>query len=209
MKECIDRDKLSSIDLSDDSVQDIVEKSIRNILVCLGDDPDREGLKGTPNRVYRMYDEMYKGMEYTNDEIAGMYNTCFEDVQTGDLVVVSDIPIFSNCEHHLVLMYNMKVHVGYLPNGKVIGLSKIARIADMVGRRLQLQERIGMDISDILSKILDTKDIIVVIEGEHGCMTARGIKKPGTVTRTASLSGAFKTELPLRREFYDLIHGGK
>lgn len=208
MTDNINRLKLVEVN-STDSIQEIVEKSIRNILICLGDDPDREGLKNTPNRVYRMYNEIFEGMDYTNDEIANMYNTCFEEVQTGDLVVVSDIPIFSMCEHHMMLLYNMKVHVGYLPNGKVIGLSKIARIADMVARRLQLQERIGMDISDILSKILDTDNIIVVIEGEHGCMTARGIKKPGTITRTASLRGAFKTELPLRREFYDLIHGSK
>ena len=207
MKECINRDKLSSIDLSDDSVQDIVEKSIRNILVCLGDDPDREGLKGTPNRVYRMYDEMYKGMEYTNDEIAGMYNTCFEDVQTGDLVVVSDIPIFSNCEHHLVLMYNMKVHVGYLPNGKVIGLSKIARIADMVGKRLQLQERMTAQIADALMENLNAKGVMVVAEAEHMCMTMRGIKKPGSKTLTVVTRGKFSEDTALQKMVLDMIKG--
>lgn len=102
-------------------------------------------------------------------------------------------------------MYNMKVSVGYIPNGKVIGLSKVARIADMVGKRLQLQERIGTDISYILKKILNTSDVIVVIEGEHSCMTARGIKKPGTKTKTACLSGKFKTNAELRQEFYSLI----
>lgn len=102
-------------------------------------------------------------------------------------------------------MYNMKVHVGYLPKGKVIGLSKVARIADMVGKRLQLQERIGADIADILEKILGTSDIIVVIEGEHSCMTARGIRKPGTKTRTATLRGVFKTDSDLRSEFYNLV----
>lgn len=182
-----------------------IEEAIHMIIEALGDDPNREGLKETPNRVARMYQEVFEGMKYTNDEIAEMFNKCFEDVQTGDLVVVGDIPIFSYCEHHLALMYNMKVHVGYIPNGKVIGLSKIARIADMVSKRLQLQERIGMDIVDILEMVLGTEDIIVVIEGEHSCMTARGIKKPGTKTRTSALRGKFYTDSDLRSEFYNLV----
>ena len=183
---------------------DKIEKAILMIIEALGDDPDREGLKDTPTRVAKMYQEVFEGMKYSNDEIAEMFNKCFEDVNTGDLVVVSNIPIFSYCEHHLALMYNMKIHVGYIPNGKVIGLSKIARIADMVGKRLQLQERIGSDIADILNQILGTEDIIVVIEGEHSCMTARGIKKPGTITRTAALRGRFNSDSDLRSEFYDL-----
>lgn len=181
-----------------------IEKAILMIIEALGDDPNREGLKDTPTRVAKMYQEVFEGMRYSNDEIAEMFNKCFEDVNTGDLVVVSNIPIFSYCEHHLALMYNMKIHVGYIPNGKVIGLSKIARIADMVGKRLQLQERIGSDIADILNQILGTEDIIVVIEGEHSCMTARGIKKPGTVTRTAALRGRFNSDSDLRSEFYNL-----
>ena len=148
-----------------------------------------------------MYKEVFEGMQYTNAEIASMFNKCFEDTSFGDLVTVSDIPIFSYCEHHLALMYNMKVHVGYIPNGKVIGLSKIARIADMVGKRLQLQERIGTDIAEVLNMILDTEDIIVVIEGEHSCMTARGIKKPGCKTRTSAIRGAFANDSNLRKEF--------
>lgn len=183
----------------------LIEESIRNIIIALGDDPDREGLKETPKRVAKMYDEVYEGMKYTNSEIAAMFNKCFEDIDTGDLVVVKDVPIFSYCEHHLALMYNMKVSIGYIPNGKVIGLSKLARIADMVGKRLQLQERIGSDIADIVSEVVDTEDVIVVITGEHSCMTARGIKKPGTSTRTATLRGRFKDNIPLRTEFYSLI----
>lgn len=182
-----------------------IEKAIKDILIALGDNPDREGLKETPKRVAKMYAEVFEGMTYTNDEIAEKFNKCFEDGATGDLVTIADIPIFSYCEHHMALMYNMKVHVGYLPNGKVIGLSKVARIADMVGKRLQLQERIGADIADILQSVLDTEDIIVVIEGEHSCMTARGIKKPGTKTRTATLRGVFKTDTDLRNEFYSLV----
>lgn len=182
-----------------------IETAIRDIIVALGDDPEREGLKETPKRVAKMYQEVYEGMKYTNTEIAEMFNKCFEDVQTGDLVVIEHIPIFSYCEHHLALMYNMDVSVGYLPNKKVIGLSKVARIADMVGKRLQLQERIGMDIMDVLKQVLETEDVIVVIKGEHSCMTARGVKKPGSVTKTAALSGAFRTNASLRQEFYNLL----
>lgn len=179
----------------------LIEKSVRNLIIALGDDPDREGLKGTPNRVARMYEEVFEGMLYTNDEIAEMFNKCFEDTETGDLVIVGDIPIFSYCEHHLALMYDMTVSVGYIPNGKVIGLSKIARIADMVGKRLQLQERIGSDIREVLEKILGTKDIAVHIQGRHSCMTARGIKKP-SLTSTCALGGKFRTDSALRQEFY-------
>lgn len=182
-----------------------IQEAVRTILVALGDDVNREGLKDTPKRVAKMYAEVFEGMCYTNAEIAEMFNKCFEEGATGDLVTVADIPIFSYCEHHIALIYNLKVHVGYLPKGKVIGLSKIARIADMVGKRLQLQERIGADIAEVLEMVLGTEDIIVVIEGEHSCMTARGIKKPGTKTRTATLRGVFKTDSDLRTEFYNLI----
>lgn len=183
----------------------LIEESIRNILIALGDDPDREGLKGTPNRVARMYEEIFEGMKYTNEEIAAKFNTCFEDVKTGDLVMVEHIPIYSYCEHHLALMYNMDVSVGYIPKGKVIGLSKIARIADMVGKRLQLQERIGMDIMEILKIVLGTDDIMIVIKGEHACMTTRGVKKAGSVTKTSAISGLFDTNPTLRQEFYSLL----
>ena len=182
-----------------------IQEAVKTILVALGDDPNREGLKDTPKRVAKMYAEVFEGMCYTNEEIANKFNKCFEEGATGDLVTIADIPIFSYCEHHLALMYNMKVHVGYLPKGKIIGLSKVARIADLVGKRLQLQERIGADIAEVLEMVLGTDDIIVVIEGEHSCMTARGIKKPGTKTRTATLRGVFKTDSDLRTEFYNLI----
>lgn len=182
-----------------------IEELTRAFLVALGDDPDREGLKKTPSRVARMCDELFEGMTHSNHEIAEMFNTCFEDVKTGDLVVESNIPIHSFCEHHLMLMYDMTVAIGYIPNGKVIGLSKLARISDMVGKRLQLQERIGSDIADILHEILNTDDIIVVIQGKHGCMTARGIKSREAITRTATLRGRFESDSDLRSEFYSLI----
>lgn len=185
--------------------KDKIKELTREFLVALGDDPDREGLIKTPDRVARMCLELFEGMEYSNAEIANMFDTCFEDLDTGDLVVESNIPIHSFCEHHLMLMYDMSVAIGYLPKGKVIGLSKLARIADMVGKRLQLQEKIGSDIADILQSILGTEDIIVVIEGKHGCMTARGIKAREAVTRTATLRGKFWDDSDLRSEFYNLI----
>lgn len=176
-----------------------IEKHIRGILIALGDNPEREGLKDTPKRVAKMYEDIYKGMCYTNDEIAEMLNTTFEDDLAlgnaeNDLVFMKDIEIFSHCEHHMALMYNMKVAVAYVPKQKVIGLSKIARIADMAGRRLQLQERIGSDIAEILQKITESEDVAVIIQGEHGCMTTRGIQKPGAKTITTTLRGRFNTD---------------
>jgi len=179
-----------------------IEEHIRGILTALGDDPEREGLKDTPKRVAKMYEEIFMGMNYSNDELAEMFNKTFEDdlsVQEGgnDIVIVKNIDIFSHCEHHLALMYNMKVAVAYIPNKKVIGLSKIARIADMVGRRLQLQERIGTDIAEIMQKITGSEDVAVIIEGEHGCMTTRGINKPGAKTLSTTLRGSFNTDAAL------------
>ena len=182
-----------------------IEQAVKMILEAVGDDPNRVGLIETPKRVAKMYQEVFEGMNYTNHEIAKMFDKCFYDEGADDLVTVSKIPIFSYCEHHLALMYNMTVSVGYIPNGKVIGLSKIARVADMVGKRLQLQERIGEDIADILSEILNTDDIIVVVEGEHSCMTARGIKSRGAKTRTATIRGAFNDNVELRKEAYSLM----
>ena len=182
-----------------------IKEAIRTIIVELGDDPEREGLIETPDRVAKMYDEIFEGMRYTNDEIADMFDKCFEDVSSHDLVLVKDIEVFSHCEHHMALMYNMRCHVGYLPNGKVIGLSKIARICDMVAKRLQLQERIGSDIAYIMQKVCNTEDVIVVVEGEHSCMTARGIRSRGSKTITSAIRGRFETDCELRNSVYTQI----
>lgn len=184
-----------------------IKKHIRGILIALGDDPDREGLKDTPERVAKMYQEVFEGMNYTNQEIAQMFDKTFEDemdfeTDSKDMVIVRDIDIFSYCEHHMALMYDMKVTVAYIPNGKVIGLSKIARIADMVSKRLQLQERIGTDIANIMEIITDSEDVAVMIKGSHSCMTARGIKKPGAVTHTTTLRGRFKDDMTLQMKLF-------
>lgn len=190
--------------LSEQQMQQI-EDAIKQILVAVGENPEREGLKETPHRVAKMYDEVFAGIHYTNDEIAEMFSKTFDEPQAKDLVLMKNIDAFSYCEHHLALMYNMKISVAYIPDGKVIGLSKIARIVDMVCRRLQLQERIATDIAYIMEKVLATHDVMVVIEGEHSCMTARGIKKPGTVTDSAVVRGLFKENKALRSEVYSLL----
>ena len=182
-----------------------IKNAIRELIEAIGDDPERPGLIETPDRVARMYEEVFEGMRYTNDEIADMFDKCFEDISSRDLVLVKDIETYSYCEHHMALMYNMVCHVGYIPNGKVIGLSKIARICDMVCKRLQLQERICADIADIMQKICGTEDVIVIVEGEHSCMTARGIKSRNAKTRTAAVRGLFDTDQELRSEVYNLL----
>ena len=197
MKRQIDIEKISSC--------------IREILIALGDDPDREGLRDTPKRVAKMYEEVFAGMTLSNDEIAQLFGTTFDEEDmveqsSNRCVIVRDIPIFSYCEHHLALMYNMKVSVAYLPKEKMIGLSKIARIADMVGRRLQLQERIGEEIAEIVEKITESDAILVMIHGEHSCMTSRGIKKPGTLTTTVTYRGErINHDSDLRQELLMLM----
>ena len=183
-----------------------IEKAVTNLLISFGVDLTREGLKETPHRAMKYWTELLEGELYSNDEIAVMFDKCFEDVDSSDLVLEKDIEIFSHCEHHLALMYDMKVHIAYIPNHKVIGLSKMARIAEMVGKRLQLQERIGTDINYIMRKILGTEDVAVIIEGKHGCMTARGVKSRNATTRTACLEGQFKINSTLRNELYSLLN---
>ena len=187
-----------------------IEEHIRGILIALGDDPDREGLKETPQRVARMYTEVFEGMNYSNAEIAEMFNKSFEQ-QSGsdDFVLVKDIEAFSYCEHHMALMYDMKISVAYIPNGRVLGLSKIARIADMACKRLQLQERIGSDIAEIMELASGSSDIAVFIEANHSCMTTRGIKKPGSKTSTVTLRGRFQNDTALQNRLMMQLSIGK
>lgn len=179
-----------------------IEKHVKGIIEAIGDDPNREGLIDTPKRVAKMYAEVFRGMCYTNHEIANMFNKTFEDDpdsynNSNDLVLVKDIEVFSYCEHHMALMYDMKVSVAYVPCGKVIGLSKVARIADLVCKRLQIQERIGADIAEIMEIITESPDIAVLIEASHSCMTARGIQKTSAKTTTRTLRGKFETDAGL------------
>ncbi len=178
-----------------------IEEHIKGILEALGDDPSRPGLVDTPRRVAKMYSEVFEGMNYTNHEIAQMFDKTFDedtDSSNESIVVMKDIDFFSYCEHHMALMYDMKASVAYIPKGRVIGLSKIVRVCDMVGKRLQLQERIGKDIADIIGEITGSDDIAVVIEGKHSCVNARGIKNHNAVTLTEEYRGRFRTESGLR-----------
>ena len=185
-----------------------VREHLRGLLIALGDDPDREGLRDTPDRVARMYCEVFDGMNYTNRELAEMFDKTFEEdisSSSNDMVVVRDIEFFSYCEHHMALMYDMKATVAYIPKGKVIGLSKIARICDMVGKRLQLQERIGSDIAEIMQMITGSEDIAVIISANHSCMTARGIKKPSAKTLTTTLRGRFEKDGDMQNRLFMMI----
>jgi len=167
-----------------------LEKAFREIILALGDDPNREGLIDTPKRASEMYLEQFEGMNYSNDEIADMFNKSFDEdyiTDSKNVVVVKDIDIFSHCEHHLALMYDMTVDIAYIPSGKVIGLSKLARIADMCAKRLQLQERIGNDILYCVKKITKSENVLIRITGCHSCVTARGIKKRSKTTTISSI----------------------
>jgi GTP cyclohydrolase I len=187
-----------------------IEKAIYDLLIAFGDNPDRSGLKETPKRVAKYYMETLEGMTFTNQDIAKMFNKCFDDELENiekyrDMVIVKDIPCFSFCEHHLALIYNMNITIAYIPKNKVIGLSKLARIADMICKRLQLQEKIGNDIAEIVELITETNNIAIIISAEHSCMTTRGIRKNGTKTITSTLRGDFLKKSDLRNELMILI----
>ena len=178
-----------------------IASHVRGILEALGDDPDRAGIAETPQRVAKMYAQVFEGMNYSNAEIATMFDKTFEEdalSDSRDLIQVKDIAVFSHCEHHLALMYDMKVSVAYLPCGRILGLSKIARIVDMVARRLQLQERLGCDIAEIMTMVTDSQDVAVSIEACHSCMTARGISKASAKTYTSTYRGRFESDHTLQ-----------
>lgn len=183
---------------------------IKGLLEAIGEDPEREGLKETPERVARMYCEIFRGIAYSNAEVAEKYAKCFSEddlcaPRCGNYVVVKDITIFSHCEHHLALMYNMKLSVIYKPVDKVIGLSKIARMAEMISHRLQLQERICSDMAEVLSLATGSPNVGVKVEGEHACMTARGIRKPGAKTISTIFKGCFESDPQARAEALQLL----
>ena len=180
--------------------KEAVEAHIRGLLEAIGEDPEREGLKETPARVAAMLEEVLEGIQYTNHDIAVLFGKTFsaEESDCSEAVVMKDITVFSYCEHHLALMYDMTVNVAYVPHGRVLGLSKIARICDMAAKRLQLQERLGRDIAEIIGEAAGTPDVGVKITGSHSCMTARGIRNASARTETLTLTGAFREDRDLR-----------
>ncbi|WP_342318420.1 GTP cyclohydrolase I FolE [Corynebacterium mayonis] len=178
------------------------EAAVRELLIAVGEDPDREGLTETPARVARAYEEIFAGLHQDPTEV--LDKSFAED--HSELVLVRDIPIYSTCEHHLVPFYG-KAHIGYIPGaeGKVTGLSKLARLADLYAKRPQVQERLTSQVADALVNKLGAQAVIVVIECEHLCMAMRGIRKPGAVTTTSAVRGGFKTNAASRAEVMSLI----
>lgn len=179
-----------------------IEQAVREILLAVGEDPDRDGLKETPARVARMYAELFSGLRAD----PGRHLKKTFDEGFDELVLVRDITFCSMCEHHL-LPFLGKAHIGYLPRGKVAGLSKLARIVDEISKKPQVQERMTHQIADLMQAELDAKGVIVVLEAEHTCMSIRGVKKPGAVTITSAVRGLFKTNESSRAEAMALIHG--
>ncbi len=178
----------------------LIEGHIRSILHLIGEDVERDGLKDTPARVTRMYEEIFGGYGVDVDELLGVTF----DENHEELVIVKDITYYSQCEHHMAPFFG-KIHIGYLPRGKLVGLSKFARLVDVVTRKLQVQERITSEIADKLTDVLDPHGVIVIVEGVHLCMCARGVKKTGSQTITSAVRGQFKNNPTLRSEFFSLI----
>ncbi|MGV0815701.1 GTP cyclohydrolase I FolE [Mycolicibacterium boenickei] len=178
------------------------EAAVRELLIAIGEDPDRQGLLDTPARVARAYKELMAGL-YTDPD--AVLNTTFDE-EHDELVLVKQIPLYSTCEHHLVSFHGV-AHVGYIPgvDGRVTGLSKIARLVDLYSKRPQVQERLTAQIADALMRKLDPRGAIVVIEAEHLCMAMRGVRKPGAVTTTSAVRGQFKTDKASRAEALELI----
>ena len=170
------------------------------ILEGIGEDLEREGLVETPERIARMYEEVFSGLGKDAEEILSKTFV----VENNDLVIEKDITYFSMCEHHIIPFYG-KAHIAYIPRGRVAGLSKLARTVELYAKKPQLQERLSSEIADAIMKYLDAEGVMVVVEGEHMCMTMRGVKKPGTKTVTTSYRGIFKEDATLRREVMMLL----
>lgn len=181
---------------------DRIAKAVREILLAVGEDPDREGLVKTPGRVARMYAEVFQGLKQNpRDHLKTMFTEIY-----GDAVIIRDIPFVSFCEHHL-LPFLGKVHVAYLPNGKVVGLSKVPRVIDGFAKRPQLQERLTTEVADALYSELNAQGVAVLVEATHSCMTIRGVGKPGSSCWTFAMRGVYQTDLDRRAEILSLIRG--
>ena len=180
-----------------------IEKAVRDIIEAIGEDPNREGLIGTPSRVARMYEEIFSGID---KDPSDHLKTLFSSEEHEELVLVKDIPFYSVCEHHLVPFFG-KAHVAYLPkDGRLTGLSKLARVIEDLAKRPQLQERITKKTADIIMEELNPYGAIVVVEAEHMCMTMRGVKKPGSKTITSAVRGVFEKDIAARAEAMSLIN---
>jgi GTP cyclohydrolase I len=181
---------------------DRIQRAVREILFAVGENPDREGLLDTPARVARMYAELFKGLhEDPRLHLKRVFTEKYDEV-----VLVRDITFNSMCEHHL-LPFMGKAHIGYVPKGKVLGLSKLARVVESVSRRPQVQERMTEEIANLLESELEPKGVAVVVEATHTCMTIRGVRKPGSLCLTSAMKGLFRTNVSSRAEVMQLIYG--
>jgi len=180
-----------------------IERAVREILIAVGEDPSREGLLDTPARVARMYQEVFEGLHADPAEVL---SAIFEE-DHHEMVIVRDVPFYSMCEHHLLPFHGV-AHFGYIPNGRIVGLSKIARLVEGLSRRPQVQERLTGQIADTFCEVLEPQGAGVVVEAEHLCMTMRGIKKPGSRMVTSALRGAFRDSPTTRSEFLENVRRG-
>ncbi|GIH98251.1 GTP cyclohydrolase I FolE [Planobispora takensis] len=200
MEESFQADEIGREPLQVDHAR--IEKAVREILIAIGEDPDRDGLQDTPARVARAYSEQFAGLGQVPEDVL----TKVFDVDHDEMILVRDIEVYSTCEHHLVPFHGL-AHVGYIPNerGQVTGLSKLARLVDVYARRPQVQERMTSQIADALMRVLEPRGVIVVIECEHLCMTMRGVRKPGAKTTTSAVRGMFRDSDKTRAEAMALI----
>ncbi len=196
--------ELSSLLPAEEIDQESIRKAVEQMLLAFGEDPQREGLRNTPDRVARMYTELLDG--YRQDPIALVNDALFEEAYD-EMVIVRDIEFYSLCEHHM-LPFIGRVHVAYLPKGRVLGLSKIPRIVDMFSRRLQVQERMTRQIAEFINGLLHPLGVAVIVEGLHLCATMRGVKKQDARMTTSAMLGAFRTHLATRQEFLENISRG-
>ncbi|HEX9063691.1 MAG TPA: GTP cyclohydrolase I FolE [Streptosporangiaceae bacterium] len=188
--------------MSDSFDRPRIEAAVREILLAIGEDPDRDGVKDTPARVARAYEEQFAGLKQHPKDVL----TTVFDADHDEMVLVRDIEVFSTCEHHLTPFFGY-AHVGYIPNerGQITGLSKLARLVDVYARRPQVQERMTSQIADSLVEVLEPRGVIVVVEAEHLCMAMRGVRKPGAKTVTSAVRGSFRTSNSTRAEAMSLL----
>ena len=181
-----------------------IEAAVREILLAVGEDPDRDGLRETPARVARMYAEMFSGLHADARELLQKKFTQKYD----EVVLVKDIGFASCCEHHL-LPFTGKVHIAYMPNGRIVGLSKLARVVEVLSHRPQVQERITEELADLLVSELKPRGVAVIVEATHTCMTIRGVRKPGSLCTTSAMRGSFRDNALTRSELLSLVYGGR
>ncbi len=190
-------DSIDPIEIQDQSENQLL---VRAMLKAIGEDPDREGLQDTPKRVIKSWKQIFAGYGQKVEDIL----TVFDSENYDQMVLLKDIEFYSNCEHHMQPFFG-KAHVAYIPNGKIVGISKLARVVDIFSKRLQNQERLTWQVAEALEKALNPKGIAVVMEGKHFCMMCRGVGKQNSIMKTAEVRGVFRDDLSARTEFYNLI----